>query len=30
VLTWDGPVIDPWEDYYHENDVISGKDQEDE
>jgi hypothetical protein len=30
VLTWDGPVIDPWEDYYHENDVISGKDQEED
>ena len=29
-LTWDGPTIDPWENYYHENDVVSGKDQEED
>ena len=30
VLTWEGTAIDPWEDYYHENDVVSGKDQEED
>jgi hypothetical protein len=29
-LVWDGPAIDPWENYYHENDVVSGKDQEED
>ncbi|CDW71541.1 ribosomal protein l3 containing protein [Stylonychia lemnae] len=29
-LVWDGTVIDPYEDYIHENDVVSGKDQEDD
>lgn len=29
-LIWDGPALDPWEDYIHENDVVSGKDQEDD
>jgi hypothetical protein len=29
-LLWEGPINDPHEDYYHENDVVSGKDQEDD
>jgi hypothetical protein len=29
-LAWDGPATDPWENYYHENDVVSGKDQEED
>jgi len=24
VLTWDGAPSDPFEDFYHENDVVSG------
>ena len=24
VLTWEGAPSDPFEDYYHENDVVSG------
>jgi len=29
-LVWDGTTIDPNENYIHENDVVSGKDQEDD
>jgi len=29
-LVWDGTTLDPYEDYIHENDVVSGKDQEDD
>jgi hypothetical protein len=29
-MVWDGGAIDPWENYYHENDVVSGKDQEED
>jgi large subunit ribosomal protein L3 len=29
-LVWEGTTIDPFEDYYHENDVVSGKDQEED
>lgn len=29
-LSWEGPAIDPWEDFYHENDVVSGKVQEED
>ena len=29
-LVWEGPSIDPFEDYYHENDVVSGKDQDED
>jgi hypothetical protein len=29
-LIWDGPATDPNEDFYHENDVVSGKDQEED
>jgi hypothetical protein len=24
-LVWEGETIDPFENYYHENDVVSGK-----
>lgn len=30
VMVWEGEVSDPFEDYYHENDVVSGKEAEDE
>jgi hypothetical protein len=29
-LVWEGTTIDPFENYYHENDVVSGKDQEED
>lgn len=29
-LVWEGTIIDPNENYYHENDVVTGKDQEDD
>ena len=29
-LSLEGPAIDPWEDFYHENDVVSGKVQEED
>lgn len=29
-LLWEGPINDPNEEYIHENDVVSGKDQEDD
>jgi len=29
-LVWEGPATDPNEDFYHENDVVSGKDQEED
>jgi len=29
-MIWDGGAIDPWENFYHENDVVSGKDQEED
>lgn len=29
-LSWEGPTQDPFEDFYHENDVVSGKDQEED
>lgn len=29
-LSWEGPALDPSEDFYHENDVVSGKDQEED
>ena len=29
-MVWEGPVQDPFEDYFHENDVVSGKDQEED
>lgn len=30
ILEWEGTLIDPNEDYIHENDVVSGKEAEDE
>jgi hypothetical protein len=27
---WEGAEIDPWEDDYHENDVVSGVDQDED
>jgi hypothetical protein len=30
ILTWEGPAQDPMEVYIHENDVVTGKDQEED
>jgi hypothetical protein len=30
ILEWEGEKVDPFENYYHENDVVSGKEAEDE